>query len=75
MTILTFVLGMITGAVVLVIGYWIWLRNMAKHFTERDIMENARKGAEALNMKFKDDPMQNAMDAWEKYRKENDNDI
>lgn len=30
MTILAFVLGMITGAVVLVVGYLIWLRNMGE---------------------------------------------
>jgi len=72
MTILTFVLGMITGAVVLVIGYIVWLQNEFKKYTKNEIKDLAAKGAEAFNVKFKDDPMQNAMDAWEKYRKENE---
>lgn len=72
MTILTFVLGMITGAVVLVIGYIAWARNEFKKYTKNEIKNFAEKGAEFLYVKLKDDPMQNAMDAWEKYRKEND---
>ncbi len=72
MTILVFTLGMITGAVVLVIGYITWARNEVKKYTENEIKDFAIKGAEALNVKFKDDPMQNAMDAWERYRKENE---
>lgn len=72
MTILTFVLGMITGAVVLVIGYITWARNEFKKYTKNEIKDLTVKGAEVFNVKFKDDPMQNAMDAWDKYRKENE---
>jgi TRAP-type C4-dicarboxylate transport system substrate-binding protein len=72
MTILVFTLGMITGAVVLVIGYITWARNEFKKYTKNEIKNFAEKGAEFLNVKLKDDPMQNAMDAWEKYRKENE---
>ena len=66
------IIGIVVGIVVGVLGTCkclIWYtKKQMKSMTKEDYIKEMDVGAEAIGAKFKNDPTQSAMNAWDEYR-------